>query len=136
MAYDEHGTPAMDKLCLYGETAKDYMRVGVGETVKLTVTAVVTKIDSGQPCSVEEDAEPCVEFEVLDVEGGKKPYSEMSNAEIESEISNVKNEEQAEGEPASTVPNREDGGSVWIEMKRQEKVGRQPFKKPRPFGFR
>lgn len=136
MPYDEHETPNMDKLCLYGENAKDYMRVHVGETVKMTVTAIVTCVSAGQPSSVEEEAEPCVEFEVLDVEGGKKPYAEMSNAEMEGEISNVKNEEQAEGEPQSTVPNREDGGSIWIDMKRQDKVNRKPFKRPRPIGFR
>lgn len=136
MSYDEHDAPAMDKLCLYGELAKDYMRVHVGETVKMTVTAVVTCVSSGKPSSVEEEAEPCVEFEVLEVEGGKKPYAEMSNAEIEGEISNVKNEEQAEGEPQSTVPNREDGGSIWTDMKRQEKVGRKASKRPRPIGFR
>ena len=66
------------------------MRTHVGETVKLTVTAVLNTASNKAPDSVEGDETPYVEFEVLDVEGGKKGYGDMSAAEMESEIHNVK----------------------------------------------
>ena len=132
MAYDKQqsDTPS-DKLCLYGALAKDFMRTHVGETVKLTVTGILNKASIGAPDSVEGADTPCVEFEVLDVEGGKKSYDDMSAAEMESQIHNVKYEDQPE-EP-TTIPNREDGGSIWTDIKRQDKVSRTPMRRPRPF---
>ena len=131
MAYEKETKDTSDKLCLYGSLAKDFMRTHVGETVKLTVTAVLNTASNKAPDSVEGDETPYVEFEVLDVEGGKKGYSDMSAAEMESEIHNVKYEDQPE-EP-TTIPNREDGGSIWTDIKRQEKVSRTPQRRPGPF---
>lgn len=131
MAYDDKQESASDKLCLYGPLAKDFMRTHVGETVKLTVTAILNTASTKAPDSVEGDDVPYVEFEVLDVEGGKKSYDDMSAAEMESQIHNVKYEDQPE--PQTTIPNREDGGSIWTDVKRQEKIGRTPQRRPRPF---
>ena len=131
MAYDEQSKGYADTLRLYGPLAQDFMRTRVGETVKLTVTALVNKVAMCQPDSVESDTVPTVEFEVLDVSGGKKDYTDMTSAEMEGEIHNVKYEDQPE--PPTTIPNREDGGSIWTDMKRQEKVGRTPQRRPRPF---
>lgn len=131
MAYEKETKDTSDKLCLYGALAKDFMRTHVGETVKLTVTAVLNTASNKAPDSVEGDETPYVEFEVLDVEGGKKGYGDMSAAEMESEIHNVKYEDQPE--PQTTIPNREDGGSIWTDIKRQDKVSRTPQRRPRPF---
>ena len=131
MAYEKEAKDTSDKLCLYGSLAKDFMRTHVGETVKLTVTAILNKVSIGEPDSVVGDETPCVEFEVLDVEGGKKSYSDMSANEMEAQIHNVKYEEQPE-EP-TTIPQREDGGSIWTDVKRQDKVSRTPQRRPRPF---
>ena len=131
MAYENQTKDTSDKLCLYGSLAKDFMRTHVGETVKLTVTAVLNTASTKAPDSVEGDETPYVEFEVLDVEGGKKSYEDMSAAEMESQIHNVKYEDQPE--PQTTIPNREDGGSIWLDQKRQEKIGRTPQRRPRPF---
>ncbi len=132
MAYDKGESPS-DKLCLYGSLAKDFMRTHVGSTVKLTVTALLNTASNKAPDSVEGDETPYVEFEVLDVEAGKKSYGDMSAAEMESEINNVKNEDQPE-EP-TTIPNREDGGSIWTDIKRQAKIGQTPQRRPKPFRF-
>jgi len=130
MAYEKESSVS-DKLCLYGPLAKDFMRTHVGETVKLTVTGILTTASTNAPDSVEGSDTPYVEFEVLEVEGGKKSYQEMSAAELENEIHNVKNEDQEE---PSTIPNREDGGpSIFTQMKRQEKIGQTPQRRPRPF---
>ena len=131
MAYEKETKDTSDKLCLYGSLAKDFMRTHVGETVKLTITAVLNTASNKPPDSVEDDETPYVEFEVLDVEGGKKGYGDMSAAEMESEIHNVKYEDQPE--PPTTIPNREDGGSIWVDQKRQDKVSRTPQRRPRPF---
>jgi hypothetical protein len=131
MAYDNESAPASDKLCLYGSLAKDFMRTHVGETVKLTVTAILNMASNKAPDSVEGDDTPYVEFEVLEVDGGKKSYSDMSSAEMEAQIHDVKNEDQPE-EP-TTIPNREDGGSIWTDIKRQDKVSRTPQRRPKPF---
>lgn len=131
MGYDKEKKPYTDTLCLYGGLAKDFMRTPPGETVKLTVTAVLTSASLRPPDDVEGADTPYVEFEIMDVDGGKKAYGDMSDAEMEAEIYNVNNEEQPERQ--STVPNREDGGSVWTDYKRQEKVSRQPMRRPRPF---
>ncbi len=132
MAYDKQqsDTPS-DKLCLYGSLAKDFMRTHIGETVKLTVTALLNTASNKAPDSVEGDETPYVEFEVLDVEAGKKAYEDMSNAEMESQIHNVKYEDQPE--PQTTIPNREDGGSIWTDIKRQAKISQTPQRRPKPF---
>jgi len=131
MAYDKQSDPVSDKLCLYGPLAKDFMRTHVGETVKLTVTAILNTATTKAPDSVEGDDTPYVEFEVLEVDGGKKEYSDMTSAEMETEIHNAKYNDQPE-EP-TTIPNREDGGSIWTDIKRQDKIGRTPQRRPRPF---
>jgi hypothetical protein len=131
MAYDEEEKPVNDSLCLYGPLAQDFMRTPIGETVKLTVTAILKR--AGLESSSSEDEHPCVEFEVLDVEGGKKPYDEMSPGEMDAEIYNVKSEDQPE---RSNVPNREDGGSIWTDVARQSKANRKPMRRPKPFAFR
>jgi hypothetical protein len=132
MAYDKQqsDTPS-DKLCLYGPLAKDFMRTHVGETVKLTVTGLLTTASTKAPDSVEGDETPYVEFEVLEVDGGKKAYGDMSASEMEAQIANVKNEDQPE--PQTTIPNREDGGSIWTDVKRQAKIGQTPQRRPKPF---
>jgi len=131
MAYDKQSDPVSDKLCLYGPLAKDFMRTHVGETVKLTVTAMLNTATTKAPDSVEGDDTPYVEFEVLEVEGGKKDYGDMTSAEMETEIHNAKYGDQPE-EP-TTIPNREDGGSIWTDIKRQDKISRTPQRRPRPF---
>jgi len=131
MAYDKQSDQVSDKLCLYGSLAKDFMRTHVGETVKLTVTAILNTATTKAPDSVEGDDTPYVEFEVLEVDGGKKDYGDMSAAEMEAQIHNVKNEDQPE--PQTTIPNREDGGSIWTDIKRQDKISRTPQRRPRPF---
>jgi len=131
MAYNDNEAPASDKLCLYGPLAKDFMRTHVGETVKLTVTAILNTATTKAPDSVEGDDTPYVEFEVLEVDGGNKSYQDMSAAEMEAQIHNVKNEDQPE--PQTTIPNREDGGSIWTDIKRQDKISRTPQRRPRPF---
>jgi len=120
-----------DTLCLYGPLAKDFMRTPINETVQLTITATLRK--AAMESSSSEDEYPVAEFEVLDVEGGRKEYQDMSSSEMEKEIYNVKNEDQPEPPQRSNVPNREDGGSIWLDMKRQEKLGRQPTRRPKPF---
>jgi len=131
MAYDKQSDPVSDKLCLYGPLAKDFMRTHVGETVKLTVTAILNTATTKAPDSVEGDDTPYVEFEVLEVEGGKKGYSDMTSAEMETEIHNAKYNDQPE--QPTTIPNREDGGSIWTDIKRQDKISRTPQRRPRPF---
>ena len=131
MAYDKQSDPVSDKLCLYGPLAKDFMRTHVGETVKLTVTAILNMASTKAPDSIEGEDTPYVEFEVLDVEGGKKEYSDMSSAEMETEIHNAKYGDQPE--QPTTIPNREDGGSIWTDIKRQDKISRTPQRRPRPF---
>ena len=131
MAYDKQSDPVSDKLCLYGPLAKDFMRTHVGETVKLTVTAILNMASTKAPDSIEGEDTPYVEFEVLDVEGGKKEYSDMTSAEMETEIHNAKYNDQPE--QPTTIPNREDGGSIWTDIKRQDKVSRTPQRRPRPF---
>jgi len=131
MAYDKQSDPVSDKLCLYGPLAKDFMRTHVGETVKLTVTAILNTATTKAPDSVEGDDTPYVEFEVLEVDGGKKDYGDMSSAEMETEIHNAKYNDQPE--PPTTIPNREDGGSIWTDIKRQDKISRTPQRRPRPF---
>jgi len=131
MAYDKQSDPVSDKLCLYGPLAKDFMRTHVGETVKLTVTAILNMASNKAPDSIEGEEMPYVEFEVLDVEGGKKEYGDMTSAEMETEIHNAKYNDQPE-EP-TTIPNREDGGSIWTDIKRQDKISRTPQRRPRPF---
>jgi len=132
MAYDKQqsDTPS-DKLCLYGPLAKDFMRTHVGETVQLKVTAILNMASTKAPDSVEGDETPYVEFEVLEVDGGKKAYGDMSASEMEAQIANVKNEDQPE--PQTTIPNREDGGSIWTDVKRQAKIGQTPQRRPKPF---
>jgi hypothetical protein len=130
MAYDKQDTVS-DKLCLYGPLAKDFMRTHVGETVKLTVTGILNTASTKAPDCVEGDDTPYVEFEVLEVDGGKKDYGDMSASEMETQIHNVKNEDQPE-EP-TTIPNREDGGSIWTDIKRQNKISQTPQRRPRPF---
>ena len=132
----EYNQGKTDNLCLTGELAKDYMRTPIGETCKLTVTAVLKSACLDAAESVEDGEMPCVEFEVLDVEGDKKPYAEMSNGEMEAEIHNVKSEDQAEPEKVSTVPNIESGGSIWTDVKRQGKLNRKPMGRIKPFGYR
>ncbi len=68
---------------------------------------------------------------MLDVEAGKRAYEDMSANEMESEIHNVKYEDQPE--PQTTIPNREDGGSIWTDIKRQAKIGQTPQRRPKPF---
>jgi len=133
MAYNDKQDPISDKLCLYGALAKDFMRTHVGETVKLTVTAMLNTASTKARDSVESEDIPYVEFEVLEVDTNKRDYyGDMSAAEMEVQIHNVKNEDQPE--PPSTIPNREDGGpSIFTQMKRQEKIGRTPQRRPRPF---
>jgi len=132
MAYDKQSDPVSDKLCLYGPLAKDFMRTHVGETVELKVTAILNMASNKAPDSVEGEETPYVEFEVLDVAGAKKDYGDMSSAEMETEIHNAKYNDQPE--TPSTIPNREDGGpSIFTQMKRQEKIGRTPQRRPRPF---
>src|SRR4249920_511851 len=134
MAYDNQ---TGDKLCLTNEMAKDYFRTQIGETVKLTVTAVLKSAGVCSPDDSEGEDMPYVEFEVLEVEGGKKPYAEMSAGEMDQEIYNVKSEDQTEPDEQSTMPpNIEDGGSVWTDTKRQAKVSRTPARRVRPFGMR
>ena len=130
MAYDKQDQVS-DKLCLFGPLAKDFMRTHVGETVKLTVTGILTTASTNAPDSVEGSDTPYVEFEVLEVDGGKKDYGDMSASEMEAQIHNVKNEDQPE-EP-TTIPNREDGGSIWTDIKRQAKISQTPQRRPRPF---
>jgi len=130
MAYKESGGMT-DKLCLTGETAKDYFRTSIGETVKLTITAVLKSAGMMAPDDSNSEEMPCVEFEVLEVDGGRKPYSEMSSGEMESQIHNVKNEDQPE--PRQQAPNIEDGGSIWNDVKRQAKIGQTPQRRPKPF---
>src|SRR6476661_1301737 len=116
MAYDKQSDPASDKLCLYGPLAKDFMRTHVGETVKLTVTAILNTASTKAPDSVEGDETPYVEFEVLEVDGGKKDYGDMTSAEMETEIHNAKYNDQPE--QPSTIPNSEAGGpSIFTQMK-------------------
>ena len=131
MAYDKQADPVSDKLCLYGPLAKDFLRLHVGETVKLTVTAILNTASTKAPDSVEGDDIPYAEFEVLEVDGGKKAYGDMSASEMEAQIANVKNEDQPE--PQTTIPNREDGGSIWTDVKRQAKIGQTPQRRPKPF---
>jgi len=122
------------KDCLYltGPLTEDFMRMTVGETVKLTITAVINSISINQPDSSDGDTTPVVEFEVLEASGGKKAWNDMSNQDMETEIHNAKYNDQPE-EP-TTIPNREDGGpSIFTQMKRQEKLGRTPQRRPRPF---
>jgi len=122
------------KDCLYltGPLTEDFMRMTVGETVKLTITAVINSISINQPDSSDGDTTPVVEFEVLEASGGKKAWSDMSNQDMETEIHNAKYNDQPEA--PSTIPNREDGGpSIFTQMKRQEKIGRTPQRRPRPF---
>lgn len=119
-----------DYLCLQGESAKDFFHYRIGETVKITVTAILTKTAMESP-SVEEEY-PVAEFEVLEVADQPKDYSNMSSADMETEIHNVKNEDQPQ-ERQSSAPNREDSGSIWTDMKRQEKIGRTPQRRPKPF---
>ncbi len=131
MAYDKQSDPVSDRLCLYGPLAKDFMRTHVGETVELKVTAILNTATTKAPDSVEGDETPYVEFEVLEVDGGKKAYGDMSASEMEAQIANVKNEDQPE--PPTTIPNREDGGSIWTDVKRQAKIGQTPQRRPKPF---
>src|SRR5262245_61551619 len=118
MAYEK--TTPYDKLCVTGELAKDYFRTTIGSTVKLTVTAILKSAGIQPPPDSEEDEMPVVEFEVLEIDGGRKPYAEMSPGEMDAEIYNVKSEDQPE--PVTVPPNIEDGGSIWTDVKRQEKV--------------
>jgi hypothetical protein len=132
MAYDKQSDPVSDKLCLYGPLAKDFMRTHVGETVELKVTAILNTASTKAPDSVEGEDIPYVEFEVLDVAGAKKDYGDMSSAEMETEIHNAKYNDQPPEQP-TTIPNREDGGSIWTDIKRQDKISRTPQRRPRPF---
>jgi hypothetical protein len=107
--------------CFRGQDAKEYVsKSKVGDTIKMSVTAVITQLGI-------EDGEPVVEFRVVEVSGKKKPYSEMDGNEIEREIHSVLNFEE---------PNREDGESIWKEVREAEKVGRTPFKRSTPFVYR
>lgn len=129
------GMGMMDKLCLSGALAKQLKGAKVGETVKLTVTAVLKSSMMMNPDSVESGKAPYLEFNVIEVDGGKKPYAEMSASEMESEMSDVYHNDQDEPLPKG-MPNREDGGSIWLDMKEQEKVNQKPFTRHRPFAFR
>lgn len=129
------GMAIRDKLSLGGDLAKKLKGVKLGETVKLTVVAVLKLSSILEPDSVEDGRAPYLEFKVLEVDGGKKPYAEMSASEMEEEMSDVYHNEQNEDLP-SGMPNREDGGSIWFDMKEQEKVNRKPFTRPRAFAFR
>lgn len=125
------GMGMMDKLCLSGSLAKQLKNVKLGETVKLTVTAVLKSSATLEPASVEYGKAPYLEFRVVEVDGGKKPYAEMSAGEMEEEMSDVYHNEQT-----GQVPNREDGGSIWQEVKEQERVNLKPFTRHRPFAVR
>lgn len=129
------GMGMMDMLHLKGSLAKQLKNLKLGETVKLTVTAVLKSSSMMDPDSVEGGKEPYLEFRVVGVDGGKKPYAEMSAGEMESEMSDVYHNEQNEP-PEKGMPNREDGGSIWLDMKEQEKVNLKPFTRHRPFAFR
>jgi hypothetical protein len=108
--------------CLYGKDAKEYFKCKIGDRVKLTVEAVITEL------SVDEDNEPVAEFRVVEVEGKRKPYDEMSASEMEREIHDVYNEE--------SEPNREDGESIWKELRDRDRVNEQPFTRPKSFSYR
>ena len=134
MAYEKTKLSFADKVCLYGGLAEDFMRSQVGQRMTLTMDVLVTAVSMGNPDYVEGGDTPCVQFEVLDVQGapkGKKSYEDMDPSEMEAEIHNVKYD--GDPEPVKSMPNREDGGSIWIDMKRQEKLGRQPQRRPKPF---
>ena len=134
MAYEKTKVAFADKVCLYGGLAEDFMRCQVGQRMTLTVDVLITGISMGVPDYVEGGDTPCCEFEVLDVQGapkGKKSYEDMDADEMEAEIHGVKFD--GDPEPPKDPPNREDGGSIWVDMKRQEKLGRQPQRRPRPF---
>lgn len=125
------GIPIRDKLCVGGALAKKLKNVKIGETVKLTVTAVLKSQSVIARYSVEDSNEHYLEFAVTGVDGGKKPYAEMSAGEMESEMSDVYHNEQT-----GQVPNREDGGSIWQDVKEQERVNIKPFTRHRPFAVR
>ena len=112
--------------CLYGKDAKEYFKNKVGDRIKLTVEAVITQLAVDDS---DGEQTPVVEFRVVEVNGKKKPYDEMDASEMEREIHDVLNNDQPE-------PNREDGESIWTEMRRQEKVNQQPFTRPKPFNYR
>lgn len=135
MAYEKTKIAFADKVCLYGGLAEDFMRCQVGQRMTLTMDVLITGISMGQADYVDGGDTPAVEFEVLDVQGapkGKKNYDEMDNEEMEAEIHGVKFNDDPD-EPPTGVSNREDGGSIWVDMKRQEKIGRQSQRRPRPF---
>lgn len=120
-----------DKLCLYGPLAENFKRGKLGQSVKLTITAVLKTASIVEPDSVEGVQAPYVEFEVLKVDGGKQPYGEMSAKDMEEELSDVYNNEQ---EPTGT--SRSDGGSIWKDIKEQERLNRTPSSPAKPFAFR
>ena len=133
MAYDQKKLAYADKVCLYGGLASDFMRAPVGSRMTLTLDVLVHSVSMGTPDYVDGGDIPAVEFEVLDVKGapkGKKAYEDMDASEMEAEIHGVKFD--GDPEPPKGMPNREDGGSIWTDMKRQEKIGKQPQRRPRP----
>jgi hypothetical protein len=122
MSYEEN------KVCLYGENARQFLKHRVGEKVKLSIEAVITSTgleDYYEDGGSDGTKRPVVEFQITDVSGKKKGYDEMGNSEIEQEINNVMSGEDT----GKGKPNREDGGSIWDDVKAQEKLNRTPFKR-------
>lgn len=90
------------KLCLYGELAKPFIKGRVGDKVNLQVTAVLTSagmepdygaepISTGKGKDKQPPKRPRVEFVIAAVNGKRgKAIDDMSNEEMESEISKVK----------------------------------------------
>jgi hypothetical protein len=112
--------------CLYGKDAKPYFKNRIGDSIKLTVEAVITELGIEDS---DGDQTPVVEFRVVEVSGKKKSYDEMEAGEFEREVHDVLNNDQPE-------PNREDGESIWSEIREQEKLNQRPFTRPKPFNYR
>jgi hypothetical protein len=112
--------------CLNGKDAKPYFKNKIGDRIKLTVEAVITELsiedENGEQTLV-------AEFRLVEVSGKKKSYDEMEVSEFEREVHDVLNNDQPE-------PNREDGESIWKELRRQEKLNQQPFTRSKPFNYR
>ena len=125
-----------DKICLCGDHAKQFLKNKIGDKVELTILAVITKAGLEDYTISEayglKDQRPMVELAIVELDSQKKSYDEMNASEMEQEIHDFTHNEML-GKPK---PNREDGGSIWEDMKLQEKVGRAPFKRPPPFGLR
>lgn len=99
------------KLCLYGELAKPFIKGRVGDKVQLQVTAVLTSAGmepdySAEPLrpvkgkNKEPPKRPRVEFVIASVNGKRgKAIDDMSNDEMETEIAKAKEpaEEYDEG---------------------------------------